>query len=99
MPNRVPSSSSGNFVPGGSACSIIARRSARQAKSTRLDFLLIGNLDAVSAPTFGDMSHTIIYDLVHRMGEFWSMRSNKRRHAAQSLCFDCRQNGDNGKRM
>src|SRR5580704_3480283 len=46
MPKRAPSSSSGNFVPGGNACSMIAWRNALQAKSTRVDFLLIRNLAA-----------------------------------------------------
>jgi hypothetical protein len=34
------------------------------------------------------ISHTIIPDVVHRMRQFWSMRSNKWQHAAQSLRFE-----------
>src|SRR6201995_391849 len=41
MPKRPPSSSSGSLVPGGNACSMMACRNAWQARSTRVDFLLI----------------------------------------------------------
>jgi hypothetical protein len=35
-----------------------------------------------------DISHTIIQDAVHKMRQFWSMRSNKWQHIAQTLRFE-----------
>ncbi len=45
-PKRSPSESSGSFAPGSSACSMIARRSARQITLTLSDdsaVLLVGS--------------------------------------------------------
>jgi hypothetical protein len=54
-----------------------------------VDFLLIQNLDAESdRQKPADISHTIIQDAVHKMRQFWSMRSNKWQHIAQTLRFE-----------
>jgi hypothetical protein len=37
---------------------------------------------------FDGTAHTIIFDLVHPMRQFWSKRSNKGRQFAQTLRFE-----------
>jgi hypothetical protein len=53
-----------------------------------VDFLLIRISIRCLAGEFGGISHTVIQDVVHRMRQFCSMRSNKWQHIAQTLRFE-----------
>src|SRR5258708_18606402 len=69
----------------------MAGRGAWQEKPTGVFFLVTQNFAfSQRCPPVkpADIVHTIIPDFVHRMRQFWSMRSNKWQHAAQSLRFE-----------